>query len=206
MNRAQLIRYQAELWPAACAGQGWDVRDETLRRDVRRDCLEAIGVSASRADDIHCLDSAEITALFVFLDHLANPNHIGKLQTWTDCQADFRAFNVSRQADYWQRRGGFKGRGKLVRNRFARRDTAVPKPFQDDALDAKEAEDRLMTMRARTRRKEGRVGVPPATGAVPAPHQPDLIPPPPVNRVDAYASVRAAVGYTPMGDDEDMPF
>lgn len=154
MNKSQLFLYQTELWPAASAAQGWDARDKHLRRDIRRDCFEFIGVAASLADAVSAYNNAQVTALFTFLDHLAHPDHIGKMQTWEDCKADYEAFNASKQADYWQRRGGTGQQGKWVKNRFAKRRTAVAKPFTDEPLTAHEAKCRRLTMKRQCLKNE----------------------------------------------------
>lgn len=179
MNKKTLVHYQAELWPAVCAAQGWDPRDAEARRDARAHVWEAIG-EEDRGDAMPW-DAASTTALFTYLRHLADPNHLGKSQEWDDCRANYRAFNKSRVADHWQRRayGSTKGGGKLIRNRFAGRPTAASKPFtiDGDPLAEREASQRLMTMRCRARAKAK--STPEVSTLVAAGHKPledDLIP------------------------------
>lgn len=65
MTPRQRSTYFGTLWPAACAAQGWDTKDEDRRRDVT---MEATGkASTSR------LSEAQITLLFNHLKQLANP-------------------------------------------------------------------------------------------------------------------------------------
>jgi hypothetical protein len=151
MNKNQLITYQAELWPAVCAAQGWDLADKEQRRATRAHVWEAIG-EEERGDAVPH-DEAAITALFTYLRHLAEPNNITLAMAWDDCRANYRAYNKTRQADHWQRRAyGRTGGKKLWRNRFAGRRKGQQQP--DDALTEEEADQRLMTMRARAKAKE----------------------------------------------------
>lgn len=65
MNARQRSTYFGTLWPAACAAQGWNPKDEDRRRDVT---MEATG-----KDSTSRLTEAQITLLFNHLKQLANP-------------------------------------------------------------------------------------------------------------------------------------
>lgn len=153
MNKAQRIRYQVELWPAACQGQGWSASDDARRRDLRQYCWDAIGLG--NQGERMPADQAEVTALFTLLVYLAEPDNITLSQQWDDCKANYKAFNLSRQADHWQRKAyGESGGHRLARDRFAGRKKAHQPAFADNPLDEEGAKNRLMTMRARARSKE----------------------------------------------------
>jgi hypothetical protein len=68
MNGRQRARYHSQLWPAACAAQGWNPRDQEKRREVT---LQATGTASSTG-----LSELQITRLFDFLKHLAHPNSL----------------------------------------------------------------------------------------------------------------------------------
>ena len=78
MNTTQRRGY-FRRWQAACAAQGWDAGDEALRRDVTR---EATGAASSTA-----LDNDDITRLYRYLDHLADPLDLRKAVLATDPDA-----------------------------------------------------------------------------------------------------------------------
>jgi len=148
MKDAERIHYHAELWPAACAAQKWNPKDEAYRRAITRFVMEE--VRAPITDSTTKLGRHEVTALFTYLRHIANPDNISLRQRWEDCKADYIAFGTSTQADYWQRRafGGAIPR-KLIGNRFAGRPTAQePDPVVAAPIDRETADQRRMTMRA----------------------------------------------------------
>lgn len=65
MNKAQRVRYHADLWPAACKTQRWNPRDKDLRQSIT---YQVTGKLSSED-----LDEDEITMLFDELRHLADP-------------------------------------------------------------------------------------------------------------------------------------
>jgi hypothetical protein len=190
MNESQRIHYQAELWPAVCAAQGWDARDKELRRHKRAECWDAIGVP--EMDDSMPWDNASTTALFTLLRHLANPNNINLVMAWDDCRANYKAFNAAKWADFHQRRAfGQNGGQRVVRNRFAGRDKGVQQP--DEPLTEKEAGDRLMTMR---RIANETVGRKPRRRGRPAMR----------DTTATREALNAAVGHVEDPEEVDMPF
>lgn len=153
MTPAQRTAYHAQLWPAACAAQGWTAlpkaEREQIRRDVTRTCCTLIGVPAR--DSSTDLDEHEVTALFCYLKHLAEPDSVLVAHAWDECMRDHIAFNMSRQADWYQARTyGRTGAPRLARERFQGRATAAGSTFERP-LTRDEAEQRLLTMRARAR-------------------------------------------------------
>lgn len=65
MSPLQRKTYFGTLWPAACAKQGWNPKDEDRRRDVT---MEATGT-----DSTSRLSQPQITLLFNHLKQLADP-------------------------------------------------------------------------------------------------------------------------------------
>lgn len=133
------VRFQADFWPAVCAAQGWDPRDEIRRRDLRARCWEEIGIP-ERGDAMPAND-AEATALFTLCRHLAEPDNINLALRWDQCRPDFRAFNKARQADFL---------APPTRRIYRGRQSAAGSPL-DDPITNKEATHRLI--RARTARR-----------------------------------------------------
>ena len=151
MTKAARIRYHATEWPAACAKQGWSPNDATRRRNVVLDCMFSVKgppITTSHAD----FGPAEITALFCYLRHLADPDNITLKLRWDQCQANYTAFNDARQADYWEARAYGGHRPRRLHNRFSKKPTAQGDPAED-APDPKTTRDRLMTMRAHARHR-----------------------------------------------------
>ena len=141
MTSGQRTHYFARLWPAACAAQGWNYRDEALRRRVTRECMAKI--QGPDTDSTSALGQNELTALFVYLQHLATPAALVVQEEWNECQRDYVAFNVTKQANWWEKRAyGAQGSGRLDRTRFPLR-----------GVNRKEEQDRLMTLRARAKAK-----------------------------------------------------
>jgi hypothetical protein len=68
MTAKQRHLYLLTLWPAACEAQGWEVRDITRRQAVT---LYATGQESSKG-----LDNRQITRLFDYLAHLAQPDSL----------------------------------------------------------------------------------------------------------------------------------
>jgi hypothetical protein len=160
MNARTRTAYFA-LWTRVCHVQGWErmgrAELEERRRSLTAEVMQQVG--AAPTESTTRLGSAEITALFTCLQHLADPDNLTKAKLWTDCQADYIAFNKSRQADWHERRAYPRGGGKLDRQRFAGRDAAVQDDFSRPLTRA-EAEQRLMTTRARANARAGRLARP----------------------------------------------
>lgn len=154
MKPAARTYYHSTLWPAVCAAQGWDRKDQDLRRSVTLDAMRAVGAPEITSSDPAWKD-AHSTALFTYLRHLAEPDNLSLLQRWTDCQAGYEAFNMSRQADHFQQIAYGRTLGERITGRrfFGRRKAEQPAMDPDAPLTKKEAADRLMTMRARARKK-----------------------------------------------------
>jgi hypothetical protein len=150
--------YHATLWPRAAA-QGWDPRDAEARRNVTSACMEEIG--APMTDSTTDLDEHQITALFRFLEHLADPQSLPKLSAWMSAKEDYRTFNRVRQGQHWRAQAGYKSRGKLEKRRFGNRPTAGL--FDEANMTKEEADQYLLTMRKRALRK-GRDGSPSRPG------------------------------------------
>lgn len=146
------------LWTRVLRAQGWDKLPRGIQEERRRQVTRA-AMTACRAGDTDSttrLDDARVTALFTYLRHLADPDNLTAAKLWTDCMADFVAFNMSKQADFHQRRAyGRKGPQRLVRDRFEGRAKAAQPDFTRP-LSRTEAEQRLLTTRARAEARQGR--------------------------------------------------
>lgn len=158
MNPRQRKHYFGRLWPACARAMGVDRKDDEVRKGIIRQCLVGIGAPVVK-DSSSTLSQEEVTALFVFMRHIANPYDIRLASEWERCKADYQAYNVARQGDYWERQAGYRKGGKIERQRFQ------DKPHGDwlgeSEMDRQEAEQYLMTMRARARakmRKEAMAG------------------------------------------------
>ena len=140
--------YFGHYWPTACQAKGWRVKDEVRRRHTTGECMRLVRapVTESTTD----LGPDEITALFTYLDFLANPSSLEKSQRWLDCQQDYRAFNRARQADYYERKTyGQGGSKKLRKNRFCGQQSAQGMPQEN--FDPEAARKRFVTMKSRYR-------------------------------------------------------
>lgn len=135
------VQFQADHWPAVCEAQGWHVRDDVRRRDLRAKCWEEIGLH-NKGDAMPAND-AEATALFTYCRHLADPLNITLSIQWDNCRAGFRKFNDARIADHHQRRAGVPA--------YRGRETAAGQPL-DDPLSRKESTHRLIRMRSAARK------------------------------------------------------
>jgi hypothetical protein len=153
MTPAARVAYHKTLWPAACRAQGWNARDDALRREVALQVMaEVRGPAVTTSSPEFGL--AETTALFVFLHQQANPNDLVAMEEWLKCKDDYVTYNQARQADWHERQAyGQQGSGKLQRNRFARARTAAAGPL--DELDPKTVQQRLLTMRSRNEQRTG---------------------------------------------------
>jgi hypothetical protein len=151
LNPAQKSKYFRYLWPDACAAQGWDPRDDARRRAVT---LYATGDATTRL-----LDQHQITALFVFLAHLADPRSGEKMRQWECCRADRVKYNHARQAEHWRRRAGYAPVGKLNMGRFG---ILFEGEISPEHMDAEQVEIYLMTHRERVQDRELRERLTPA--------------------------------------------
>jgi hypothetical protein len=141
------------LWQKVCRVKGWNPKDDGLRRATVLSCMAQVRGPQSTTSD-PAFGAAEITALFVFLDHKAHPSDLVKAEEWVRCCDDYLTYNQARQADWHERQAyGQQGSGKLQRNRFARAKTAAAGPLDD--LDPKTVKQRLTTMRARNEQRTG---------------------------------------------------
>lgn len=155
MSPATRTRYFS-LWSKACRVKGWNAKDDGLRRATVLSCMAQVrGPEATTSDPAFGPD--EITALFVFLDHLAHPSDLLKSAAWVDCQTDYRAYNRARQADWHEEQAyGRQGSGKLRRNRFGGQKKAAGEAL--DPLDPAAIQKRFLTMRTRNERRTGYQG------------------------------------------------
>lgn len=161
MNTPQRKRYFTDLWPAACAAQGWDPKDDQRRHAVT---LYATGMESTTG-----LQEHQVTALFTYLAHLADLTSVEKAAAWAECQRDPVAFNNLRQARYWERRAGYRGGGRLHRQRFHNH---VPEGPFDPSMPRAETDQLLMTARERARSKAKARRVAAAVAEVPLENQP----------------------------------
>lgn len=139
------------MWGKACAVKGWNVKDQEKRRNQVLFCMtEVRGPLVTTSDEAFGPD--EITALFVYLDHLAHPSDLLKSAAWVDCKTDYRAYNKARQADWLEEQAyGKQGSGKLRRNRFGGQKKAAGEAL--DPLDPVAIKKRLVTMATRAASK-----------------------------------------------------
>ena len=143
-------RYFGHYWPAACEAKGWRAKDEVRRRHTTGECMRLI--RALQVESVTLLGPDEITALFCYLEFLANPSSLAHSQRWLDCQQDYRAYNRARQADWHERQTyGRSGSNKLRKNRFAGQQSAQGKP--QETFDPEAARKRHLTMVSRHRTK-----------------------------------------------------
>ena len=148
MNQAQRRKYFTDLWPAACAANGWDVRDNARRREVT--------LYATNSSTTTCLQEYQITALFLYLRHLAAPDDLTLAAEWLQCRENPRAYNKIKQGKFWERKayGGVgttaTGSSRLHRQRFK---GAVPAHGFDRPATEDTADDYLLTARKRYQRR-----------------------------------------------------
>ncbi|MBI5689292.1 MAG: hypothetical protein HZC55_04285 [Verrucomicrobia bacterium] len=150
MTPAERSVYFGQLWPEACLANEWLVKDEERRRAVTAECMRL--VRGPDTDSTSALGPDEVTALFTYLRHLADPSSLDKSARWVTCQEDYRTFNRARQADYHERAlyGGKKNR--LDRDRFGGATSAAGGPLE--SLDADEVRKRHLTMASRHQKKQ----------------------------------------------------
>jgi len=149
MNKLTRIHYFTKAWPQACETQGWDPTDEKKRHLVTRQCMLLCG--GPDTDSTILFGQAEISALFTYLRWLAFPNDPRKCAAWAACQVDYRTRNVAAQGDYWRRKAGYDKGGRVDRDRFGGK--SVAGQCRESTMTKREADDYLMTMRARANAK-----------------------------------------------------
>lgn len=152
MNSRERAKYFGELWPAACSANEWDVQDEVRRRAVTAECMRL--VRGPHTDSTGLIGEDGVTALFCYLDHLADPSSLDKSARWVTCQQEYHIYNRARQADWHERSLYGSGPNKLNRDRFGGATSAARGPLEN--LDADEVRKRHMTMASRHQRKQRR--------------------------------------------------
>ncbi|HTJ77980.1 MAG TPA: hypothetical protein VL357_03215 [Rariglobus sp.] len=145
MTPAARSHYFIELWPAAALANEWNVKDDARRRAVTLACMAAI--KGPETDSVSKMGEDEITALFTYLRHLADPASLDKSARWVSCQEDYKTFARAKQADFHERSLYGKGKNKLDKNRFKGETSAAGGPL--DTLDAEEVRKRHLTMASR---------------------------------------------------------
>lgn len=149
MNAKERSLYFSDLWPAACLAHEWGVKDEGRRRRVTRECMDLIG--GPDTDSTSKLGPDEVTALFTYLRHLADPASLEKSARWVTCQDDYHTFNRARQADWHESKAYGGAKTKLARQRFGGETSAAGDALAD--LDPEKVAKRHLTMAVRHRRK-----------------------------------------------------
>ena len=142
MNSTQRKLYFTALWPAACAAQGWDLKDDARRHATTN--------YATGSESTTGLAEHQITALFCYLAYLGDLASVEKAAAWQECQRDPIAYNKLRQARHWERRAGYHRGNRLERQRF--RDAVPESPF-DPSMPRTQVDQLLMTARERARAK-----------------------------------------------------
>lgn len=151
MTPGERVKFFRDLWPAAALANEWDIKDDDRRRKVILDCMALVrGPMVTTSSPAFGRD--EVTALFCYLDHLANPDDLDKSARWDTCLQDYRTYNRARQADWHERKLYGRKPNKLDRDRFAGAKTASAGALDD--LDAEEVRKRHMTFASRHQRKE----------------------------------------------------
>ncbi len=150
MTPAERSHYHVVLWPAACRAQGWQPKDPEKRRAAVLACMAAVSGPAVTTSDAR-FGRDEVTALFCFLQHLADPASLDKSARWVTCQQDYRTYNRARQADWHERKLYGAGKNKLDRNRFGGTASAAGGALDD--LDPEAVRKRFITMASRHQRK-----------------------------------------------------
>lgn len=177
MTPRERAKYFGELWPAACLSHEWDVKDEARRRAVTVECMRLVRGPSS--DSTSALGSDEITALFCYLEHLADGASLEKSAAWVTCQEDYRTFNRAKQADWHERALYGNAKNKLDRDRFRGASSAVGGPL--DTLDPDAVRKRHLTFASRHQKKARQLA--PKTGAT-KPEQVPACPAEPKQKAD----------------------
>ena len=149
MTPAMRTKYFS-LWGAACLGQGWAVKDSARRNATTAKCMEEI--CGPQTDSTTELAPDEVTALFCYLEFLANPDSLDLSARWLDCKTDYKAYNRARQADWHEvKTYGKTGSKKLQKDRFAGARTATGEPL--DKFNPEAIRKRHLTMATRHQKK-----------------------------------------------------
>ncbi|MBI5768722.1 MAG: hypothetical protein HZA93_13070 [Verrucomicrobia bacterium] len=151
MTPGERNEYFGRLWPAACAVCDWNPKDDAQRRAVTIECMRLVRGPMATASSA-AFGPDEVTALFTYLRHLADPASLDKSARWVTCQEDYRTFNRAKQADWHERELYGPGKNKLDRNRFAGKASAAGGPLE--TLDADEVRKRHLTVASRHQRKQ----------------------------------------------------
>lgn len=148
MNKLQRSLYFRDLWPAACAAQGWLPKDDARRRAVS---LHATGTESTTA-----MEEWQVTALFTYLRHLGRPDDLTASAAWLNCQENPKAYNMVRQGKFWEKKTygklGTKAKGgnsQLHRRRFG---NSIPATEFEKPADEQTAHEYLLTTRTRYQR------------------------------------------------------
>jgi hypothetical protein len=172
MNARERAKYFGDLWPAACLANEWDVKDENRRRAVTGECMRL--VRGPMTDSSSALGADEITALFCYLDHLADGASLEKSALWVTCQEDYQTFNRAKQADWHERALYGNKPSKLTRDRFRGETSATVGPLE--SLDPEEVRKRHLTMASRHQKRQRRQRAENPIGLQPAPAAPKPAP------------------------------
>tara|TARA_R110002094_G_scaffold219965_1_gene192268 strand:+ start:131 stop:691 length:561 start_codon:yes stop_codon:yes gene_type:complete len=155
MTKGERVKLFRDLWPAACLANEWDIKDDTKRREVILECMELVrGPLVTTSSPEFGRD--EVTALFCYLQHLADPADFDKAARWDTCLQDYRTYNRARQADWHERKLYGDKTNKLDRDRFNGEKNASGGPL--DELDPDEVSKRHMSFAKRHQKKMSKEG------------------------------------------------
>lgn len=152
MTTTERKQYFGTLWPAACLANEWDVKDDARRRAVTLRCMEL--VRAPLTDSTSALTRDQVTALFTYLEHLADPASFENSAEWVRCQEDYKTYNRARQTDWHERKLYGTKKNRLDRNRFRGATSASGGPLE--TLDKDEVRKRHLTMASRHQKKQAK--------------------------------------------------
>ena len=155
MNARQRSSYFL-AWAHVCEAQGWNSKDNSKRQGTTAACMAAIG--GPTVSSTSELAEDEITALFCFLQHLADPASLDKSARWDTCRQDYKTFARARNADWHEEQLYGRGKNKLDRNRFKGEASASRGPLEE--LDPEEVRKRHLTMASRHQRAARKKGLP----------------------------------------------
>lgn len=196
MTPKERAAYFGHLWPAAALANEWDVKDDAKRRAVTVDCMRAI--RAKVTDSTSSLGRDEVTALFTYLLHLADPSSLDKSARWVTCQEDYRTFSRAKQADWHERELYGNGKNKLDRDRFAGATSAAGGPLE--TLDEDEVRKRHITMASRHQKKLRREGIFRPKGG--GQHAPVVTATKPATPQNSPAPATSGAGHSGLSEDE----
>lgn len=151
MTPGERVHYHKTLWPAACLANEWDLRDVEKRHEIVLRCMQEVrGPRVTTSSPQFGRD--EVTALFCFLEHIADQASLDKSAAWDSCKQDYRTYNRARQADWHERKLYGGGKNKLDRNRF--KGAATAQGHVLDNLDPEETRKRHLTFASRHQQKD----------------------------------------------------